>query len=524
MVLCSDARIDGGGGLVGEPTEGALLVVGMKAGIDPAAARERYPRVNAVPFDSARKYMATFHVLDDDEPVVLVKGAPDVVLPRCRSWWGPGGAEDLDDDRREQVAEEVRRLSADGRRVLAVASRALDAPVDADADEDSLAEHVRDLHLQAVVGIVDPARPEAAEAVRRCRAAGVTVKMITGDHKVTAAAIAVDLGIEPAALEGRELDRLGPRDLARRVSGTGVFARVSPQHKVDIVEALRERGEIVAMTGDGVNDAAALKAAHIGVAMGRTGSDVAKEAGDVVLTDDNIATIVGAVERGRAIYDNLVKFVRFQLSTNIAAILTIVVARAAALPTPFSPVQILWVNLIMDGPPALALGVDPPEPDVMDRRPRDPGEPVLGTARLLRLLVIGATMAAGTLGVYVWARSAVAAEVATTLAFTTFVLFQVVNAFNARSETATALRRHSLANRRLLAALAAVVVLQVLVVQVPLAQPVFDTTALTPAQWGLCVAVALSVLAVEETRKVMARALRRRARRAGTTGGWTVTA
>jgi Ca2+-transporting ATPase len=510
VVLCSDARIVDGE-LVGEPTEGALLVVGMKAGIDPAEARERYPRLAAVPFDSSRKYMATFHTLDGDEPVVLVKGAPDVVLPRCRSWWGTEGREELDDERREQVAREVRRLSGEGRRVLAVASRALDTAADPDADEDALAEHVRDLHLQAVVGIVDPARPEAAEAVRRCRAAGITVKMITGDHQVTASAIAADLGIEPAAMAGRDLDRLDPGELAGRVAGTGVFARVSPQHKVDIVEALRERGEVVAMTGDGVNDAAALKAAHIGVAMGRTGTDVAKEAGDVVLTDDNFATIVGAVERGRAIYDNLVKFVRFQLSTNIGAILTIVVARAAALPTPFSPVQILWVNLIMDGPPALALGVDPPEPDVMERRPRDPAEPILGTARLLRLLVIGATMAAGTLGVYVWARSAVEADVATTLAFTTFVLFQVVNAFNARSETATALRRHSLANRRLLAALAVVVVLQVLVVHVPFAQPVFDTTALTPAQWGLCAAVAVSVLLVEETRKAISRALRRRA-------------
>ncbi|WP_336923367.1 cation-translocating P-type ATPase [Aquipuribacter sp. SD81] len=518
VVLCSDAEVHDGE-LKGEPTEGALLVVGLKAGVDADEVREAYPRVATVPFDSARKYMATFHVLTgedssrdgEDEPVVLVKGAPDVVLPMCATWWGADGKEDLDDERREQVREAVQALSEQGRRVLAVASRAMDAPADADADEDALAEeHVHDLHLQAVVGIVDPARPEAAEAISTCTHAGITVKMITGDHKVTASAIAADLGIATEAAEGRELDGVEGAELDDLVQRTGVFARVSPDHKVRIVEALRERGEVVAMTGDGVNDAAALKAAHIGVAMGRSGTDVAKEAGEVVLTDDNFATIVNAVERGRAIYDNIVKFVRFQLSTNIGAILAIVVARAATLPTPFSPVQILWVNIIMDGPPALALGVDPPDPDVMERRPRDPDAHVLDLRRLLVLALIGATMAAGTLAMFLYGELVIGDEaVATTMAFSTFVLFQVVNAFNARSETATAFRRHSLANGRLLVALAAVLVLQVLVVHVPVAQPVFDTTALTLTEWLMCAGVATSVLLVEEVRKAVVRARRR---------------
>lgn len=510
VVLCSDASVTDGE-LDGEPTEGALLVVGAKVGIDPDEARESYPRINTIAFDSSRKYMATFHVLDDDEPVVLVKGAPNVLLDMCASWWGPDGKADFDDAARSSVEDAIDELSEQGRRVLAVASRALEAAPEKDATEDQLAELVEGLHLQAVVGIVDPARPEAAEAVERCKDAGIIVKMITGDHKVTAAAIAADLGIDSAAMDGAEFDELNDDDRIGRVHDTGVFARVSPQHKVEIVEALRADGEIVAMTGDGVNDAAAMKASHIGVAMGDKGSDVAKEAGQMVLTDDNFATIVNAVERGRAIYDNIVAFVRFQLSTNFGAIITILGARMAGLPTPFSPVQILWVNLIMDGPPALALGVDPPSPDTMQRDPRDPDAKVLDTPRLLRLLLIGAVMAAGTLGVFWWARSSGKDDtVATTLAFTTFVAFQIVNAFNARSETQTAFRRYSLSNKRLLIALVTVAALQVVVVQVPFMQPVFDTTSLTLSEWGVCAAVGVSVLVVEEIRKLIVRAVVRR--------------
>jgi P-type Ca2+ transporter type 2C len=507
VVLCSDARITPDGELKGEPTEGALLVIGMKAGIDPDDARRRYPRDNAIAFDSSRKYMATFHTLDADEPVVLVKGAPSVVLDWCVTWWGAEGREELDDDVRARVQDEIDALSRQGRRVLAVASRALDAPVDPEALEDDLVEHVRDLHLQAVVGIVDPARTEADEAIDRCISAGIAVKMITGDHKVTAAAIAEDLDIPSEAIEGREIDDLDDDELARVVERVGVFARVSPQHKVRIVEALRREGEIVAMTGDGVNDAAAMHAAHIGVAMGRSGTDVAKEAGQMVLTDDNFATIVNAVERGRAIYDNIVNFVRFQLSTNFGAIATILVAQVLGLPNPFTAIQILWVNLIMDGPPALALGVDPPDPDVMERPPRDPNAQILDARRVGLLLLVGAVMAVGTLGVQAYVLDATGDRaLAGTLAFTTFVLYQVVNAFNARDDVTTALRRHSLANHRLLYALAGVVVLQVAAVHVPFLQSIFDTTALTPAQWGLAAAVALTVLVAEELRKAVVRA------------------
>jgi Ca2+-transporting ATPase len=507
VVLCSDAEITSDGELEGEPTEGALLVVGMTAGIDPDDARERYPRDNAIAFDSSRKYMATFHTLDDDEPVVLVKGAPSVLLDWCVTWWGEDGREDLTDEVRARVDEQVDALSQQGRRVLAVASRALDAPVDAEALEDDLVDHVRDLHLQAVVGIVDPARREADEAIDRCVSAGIDVKMITGDHKVTASAIAEDLGIPSEAVEGREIDDLDDEELYEVVERAGVFARVSPQHKVRIVEALRHEGEIVAMTGDGVNDAAAMHAAHIGVAMGHTGTDVAKEAGEMVLTDDNFATIVNAVERGRAIYDNIVNFVRFQLSTNFGAIITILMAQVVGLPAPFTAIQILWVNLIMDGPPALALGVDPPDPDVMQRPPRDPDAQVLDVRRVLNLLLLGAAMAVGTLGMLRYGLAVGDETVASTLAFTTFVLYQVVNAFNSRDDVTTALRRHSLTNHKLLWALAGVIVLQIAAVHVPFMQTIFDTTALTPSQWGLAAGVAVSVLVVEEARKAVVRAM-----------------
>ena len=504
VILCSDAKV-ADGELIGEPTEGALLVVGMKADLDPDELRARYPRRADIAFDSSRKYMATFHDLDG-EPVALVKGAPSVLLPRCTSWWGPDGKSDLDDQARGQLDTWLDELAAQGRRVLAVASRSLEALPDAKADEDELEQYIQDLHLQALVGIVDPPRSEASQAIDMCRSAGITVKMITGDHAATASAIATELGIEPRALTGADLDELNDETLAERVAPTGVFARVSPQHKVRIVKALRSRGEIVAMTGDGVNDAAALHTAHIGVAMGRTGTEVAKEAAQVVLTDDNFATIVGAVESGRAIYDNVVKFVRFQLSTNFGAIIAILTARVIGLPVPFTPVQILWVNLIMDGPPALAMGVDPPNPGIMDRTPRNPGARLLSGRRLRHLLVIGIVMAAGTLAALSYGLAEGDTELGITMAFTTFVFYQVFNAFNARSETATAFRRHSLSNPRLLLALAGVVLLQLLAVHLGPMQAIFDTVALTPAQWAIAIGLGSTVLLFEEVRKAVSRA------------------
>jgi Ca2+-transporting ATPase len=500
LALCNDSRVRDGA-LLGDPTEGALLVLAAKGGVDAEQAARALPRRAEIPFDSARKYMATFHDGDaDDEVAVFAKGAPDVLLRFCS----------VDSGTRAELDGELERLAGQGLRVLGVASGRLPAAAfDPGADVERLEAHLRDLTFQGLIGVLDPPRPEAREAVALCRRAGVQVRMITGDHAATATAIARELGIPGATLTGAELDRLDDEALAGRVHDVGVFARVTPEHKLRLVAALQRHGEVVAMTGDGVNDGPALKAADIGVAMGITGTDVAKEAASMILTDDNFATIVRAVQRGRTIYDNVVKFVRFQLSTNFGAILTVLGAQILGMPAPFTALQVLWVNIIMDGPPALALGVDPARPGVMDEPPRDPRAPILPLRRIAHLSFFGLLMAAGTLGVLTWASGRMPREQALTLTFTTFVLFQVFNVFNARNERGTALGRHSLRNRSLWLALAGVVVLQVLVVSVGVLQRVFSTAALAPGHWAVAVGVALTILVAEELRKALLR-LRRR--------------
>ena len=508
--LCNEAVVDDGE-LVGDPTEGALVVAAEKAGIDVTATRRRWPRLAEVPFDSATKLMATFH-RDPDEPevvVVAVKGAPDVLVARSAHLAHPHRDRPLDDDARARVLEANHDLASDGLRVLAVATRRVAADEVLAGDEVPDPERwLEDLSLQALVGIVDPPRPEARDAVALCRSAGVGVKMITGDHADTARAIAGDLGIRGEVVTGAELDAMDDDELAARIEGIGVCARVSPEHKVRVVRALAANGEVVAMTGDGVNDAAALRTADIGVAMGITGTEVTKEAGDMVLADDDFATIVAAVERGRTIYDNIVKFVRFQLSTNLGAIGTMLTASLLGLPVPFTAIQVLYVNLIADGPPAMTLGVDPPAPGVMDRPPRRTDQAILDGRRIWRLLFFGAVMTAGTVGVLVVADDVWTEEVALTMAFTTFVLFQAVNVVNARVETGSALTRYLFTNGKLWAAIGSVVALQVAVVHVGFLQGIFDTTALTATQWLVCVAVAASILVAEELRKAVVRSVR----------------
>jgi Ca2+-transporting ATPase len=343
--------------------------------------------------------------------------------------------------------------------------------------------------------------------------------MITGDHPATATAIASELGIEGGAVSGTDLDGFTDRQLVDAVDGIGVFARVSPEHKVRIVRALKERGHIVAMTGDGVNDAAALRHADIGVAMGITGTEVTKEAADMVLADDNFATIVTAVERGRAIYANIVTFVRFQLTTNLGAIGTLLGASLIGLPAPLSAIQILFVNLIADGPPAMTLGVDPPRPGTMRRPPLPPGAPILSRRRIRDLAGAATVMAVGTLTVLAAARGVWGEDVALTMAFTTFVLYQLVNVFNARTERESVLTRVTLSNGKLWTAVAGVLIIHVAIVSLPVFQGLFATTSLAPAQWAICAAVALTVLATEEVRKALVRSrlyLRReRVRRSG---------
>ena len=507
-LLCNDAHLrveDGHTELVGDPTEGALLVLAAKGGLDTEGLRQDLARIDEVPFDSSTKFMATLHPQAENrsKSLLVVKGAPDVVIARCSTSSVTANQGTISDQTREELLQLNDSLGATGLRVLALATLELPvAPGDYDGD---LVAEVGELHLVGLVGILDPPRPEAIAAIAECATAGIGVKMITGDHASTAGAIAEVLGIQGRVVTGAELDRISDEDLPTQIDQIGVCARVSAEHKVRVVKALQSTGKIVAMTGDGVNDAASLKEAEIGVAMGITGTAVTKEAGDMVLTDDNFATIVHAVEGGRAIYDNILTFVRFQLTTNISAIFVILGAQLAGFGALFNAIQILFVNIIADGPPAIALGVDPPKPGIMSRNPRARTEAILSGPRLTRIVFSAVVITAGTLGIYIGFKEN-DVDQAMTMAFTTFVFFQLVNSFCVRTGNDTVFSRYSLSNRPLLYALAGVVVMQIMVVQLPFLQGVFETVPLSLQQWGWVLVTPLLLLVTEEIRKGVSRA------------------
>jgi Ca2+-transporting ATPase len=377
------------------------------------------------------------------------------------------------------------------------------------AADSNLFDYLEELTFVALIGLMDPPRAEAREAIRQCQQAGIAVKMITGDQKVTAFAIARELGLQGGIIEGEELAALSDEALALHINSLAIFARTAPEQKVRIVNALKADGHIVAMTGDGVNDAPALKNADIGIAMGVTGTDVAREAAAMILTDDNFATIVKAIKEGRGIYENMVKFVRFQLSTNIGAILTVAGAPLLGLPVPFTAVQLLWINIIMDGPPAMSLGLDPCRPASMTEAPRDPAARILSWRRFGNLFTIGLIMATGSLGILYYSLQTGNTAHATTLAFTTFVLFQVFNVFNARAEKGSAFNRHFFANKMLWLAILGVILLQILVIHWPQARYIFHTTALSPKDWLIATGTAGTIQAFEELRKQLSGLLHR---------------
>ena len=523
MALCSDAVLRDGK-VVGDPTEGALVVLAEKAGIDVARLRQERPRRLEIPFDSAYKFMATFHDWTDDtgREVIrcFVKGAPDVLADRADRYLGGDTMLPFGQEARQRYEQANSALAGQGMRVLALGTE--DFPAEdfkAPADPKELLDRVV---LLALVGIVDPPRPEARTAIAECRSAGIRVRMITGDHATTAGAIAGELGIPGQAITGAELDRIDDA-LPGRLDEVGVVARVSPEHKIRIVRALQARGDVVAMTGDGVNDAPALRRADIGVAMGVTGTEVTKEASTMVLTDDNFATIVAAVREGRGIYDNIVKFVRFQVSTALGFVATFLVSSLSGLAggAPFTALQILFVNLVMDGPPAMSLGVDPVSPDAMSRPPRPTGDPILSRRRLARILLTSAVMAAGTLAVLTWGPGPAAepgqATVAGTMAFVTFVFFQVYNLLNVRHDTHSVFSRRTLENPSMFVAGAAVIVLLVLIVEMDALHGFFTTTNLTSSQWLVCAAVGSTILWVGELVKTVLRSRTRRCPPARTT-------
>ncbi len=497
LALCNDARLQAGT-VIGDPMEGALLALTGKGGMDWLAQSRHNPRIAEIPFDPAHKYQVTFHH-DGDLVRVMVKGAPEVVLDRCRMVFDETGNRPLDAQQRALIENANEAMAATGLRVLAAAWT--EYPAREFEPNGNLPSLVKDLTFTGLVGLMDPPRPEAREAIASCHQAGISIKMITGDQKTTAATIARELGIKGMVVTSTELDEMTDAGLAGKINEIGVFTRATPEQKVRIVRALKARGHVTAMTGDGVNDAPALKTADIGVAMGVTGTDVAREAASMVLTDDNFATIVHAVEQGRTIYDNIVKFVRFQLSTNIGAILTVLVAPFLGLPLPFTPIQLLWVNIIMDGPPAMSLGVDPPQPGIMSTPPRRTDQKILTLRRLGKLAGYGFIMMTGTLWVLWWGLKNGSAVYAQTMAFTTFVLFQVFNAFNARADRGSTFNVNFFRNRSLWLALVTVVILQVIAVQWAPIKGLFDIQRLSITDWLLAAAIASSVLLIEELRK-----------------------
>jgi Ca2+-transporting ATPase len=517
----------------GDPTEGALLVAARKAGLSSEALDQRLPRVSEVPFSSERKLMSTMHhdAQQQDRGVVFTKGAPDVLLTRCTRELVGEERRPLTPERREAILQTNEVLADQALRTLGVAGRWLtrEALAEHSAHPDERVEH--DLVFAGLIGIIDPPRAEARAAVALATEAGIRPIMITGDHPRTASVIARELGIsgDGRALTGAELEKLSPDALVHTAAAVSIYARVNPEHKLKIVDALKRSGAVVAMTGDGVNDAPALKKADIGVAMGITGTDVSKEAADMVLSDDNFATIVAAVEEGRAIFANIRKFLRYLLSSNIGEVMTmffgVLLASRIGLDTggetivvPLLATQILWINLVTDGPPALALGVDPADDGLMERPPRPVGERVITPAMWRGIVFVGVIMAAGTLFVLDASLPGGMVEgtgdmrYAQTMTFTTLMLFQIFNVFNARSDEQSAFA-HLLTNRWLWIAVAASVLLQVVVVNVPFLQHAFGTTPLSARDWLFCVAVASSVLWLREASKVNpTRRVRRRAR------------
>jgi Ca2+-transporting ATPase len=507
MALANDASV-ADGEIVGDPTEAALVVLAAKGGIDVEGTRRLYPRVAEVPFDSDYKFMATFHEMPEDGRNVvrcMVKGAPDVLLARSSVARGADGEAVPIELGRDRVLDANDRLAREGLRVLAVASRDLD-PATFDAAGELLDE-VHDLTLLALVGIVDPPRREARDAIARCKGAGIRVRMITGDHVTTAAAIGAQLGIEGEALSGTEFAAFTDAELEDRLERIGIVARVAPEDKVRLVDLLKQEGNVVAMTGDGVNDAPALRRADIGVAMGITGTEVTKEAADMILTDDNFATIVEAVDGGRGLYDNLMKYVRVQLVMLGGFILTFLGAAIfdIAKGAPLTPLQILWVNFAIDLFLAVGLGFDAPVPGLMHRPPRNASARIVSNGLAARLTLASLLMAGLALAIVAWGEARYDLVIATTMGLTTLSLMHVVAALEAREPKGTVFARYTIENGRFLQMIGAAVLLSFLVTALGPLQRIFGTEALTSRQWGICLLGPIALLLLLELGKLIDR-------------------
>ena len=490
-VMCNDAQIDKKGKkveVIGDPTEASLLVSAKKFGIDFDKFRKKYTRKDEIPFDSERKLMSTINQVDRKK-IIYTKGAPDQLLKKCSKILDRGRERAISQKDRREILKINEKFASEALRILGFAYK-----------DAKYGEKETSLVFVGLQAMIDPPRPEAMDAVQKCNKAGIRVVMVTGDHAATAEAIANKLGIEGDVITG---DEIKEKELHKYVDKIAIYARVNPKHKSMIVEALKKKGHVVAMTGDGVNDAPSLKHADIGVSMGITGTEVAKEASAMIITDDNFASVVNAVEEGRTIYDNIQKFVEFLLSCNIGEVLTIFFGILLGLPLPLIAIQILWMNLITDGLPALALGIDPEEPGVMNRPPRKTKEEIVSGKRLMRMFILGAVMMFGTLGVFVMYRDNL--DLARTMAFTTLVLFQMFHVFNCRSLDKSLFKVGVFKNGWLIMAVGTSLLLQLLVVYSPL-NKFFKTIPLTLGHLGIAVLVASSIFVVREIWKMFARA------------------
>ena len=486
---------------IGDPTETALVHFAYRFGLVKNEESKRLPRIDEMPFDSDRKLMSTIHESEEGY-LSFTKGAPDVMLERCNRAYIKGEVIELDKESKKGIIDANRMLSEKAYRVLGFAFKELKR-VDEDLSSDLLEN---EMIFVGLMGMIDPPREEAKIAINKCKTAGIRPVMITGDHKITAMAIAKYLGIiddKKQALSGNELDMLTEDELSENIETYSVYARVSPEHKVRIVEAWQKKGHVVAMTGDGVNDAPALKKADIGCAMGITGTDVAKEASEMIMTDDNFATIVSAVEEGRVIYDNIRKAVHFLLSCNIGEIIALFTAILLNWAQPLLPVHILWVNLITDSLPALALGLDPKDKNIMNKKPRPSTESVFSDGYGLRIIYQGLIIGAVTLGAFKIGFDNYGVETARTIAFGVLGLAQISHSFNVRAGKNSVFAVSPFGNKYLIFAGLFIVVLQVIVLSVPFIQDIFDVVSLNGTQWLIIIGFSIMPLIAVEIIKAI---------------------
>jgi len=504
-LFCNNAALketEGRWVVEGNPSEGALIVAAIKGGLENPSEKEDAKRLSEIPFSSDTKYMATLHKeADGAAHVAFVKGAPERILEFCSHVLKDGEAVGLDEALRREIVDLSEQFASQALRVMAGAYRELSQ--DQGKLEKTDAEN--SLVLAGLWGMIDPPREESIEAVKDAKGAGIHPVMITGDHAVTALAIAKAVGIaeDGKAVTGSDIDGMEKPALARAALEGGVFARVTPAHKLKIMEALKEEGHVVAMTGDGVNDAPALKGADIGVAMGRAGTEVAKEAADMILTDDNFATIVHAVEEGRVIYSNLRRVVFFLLATNLGEILTLVAALIIDLDLPLTAVMVLWVNLVTDGACTVPLGIEPGHADILKRPPRDPKEFIIDRVVVLRMALLTPIMAVGTIGLFWYSKESGGLDYARTIAFTTLAAFQWFQAFNARAAFRSVFAVGVFSNPWVLLGVGIAIILQVGAVQSPIGQMLFGTTGLSLGDWLLIALVSSSIWVADELFKLM---------------------